>query len=308
MVRTVWTLAGIGLLLFWGCADRRAEREKSAERMYYVAFRDLEEELERLPQAIERYGEIAGKYPDTESGKRAKVRRAQLAEAQAMLARADSLSGNNWESYYLRIHAAAPGYPPVLRKLGTYYYNNTYLGARAGAMTQHPLIVENMFRLWTVQDSLWSGYEFRPTPADRAWRDNLCRQATHIARMLEHVRRYREALQVINRGLEYGVGEDVLAHARVFASFYTFRQARYRESIDLAKEALSYEFLEKNDRARAFHVIGLCYQTIYQQSNDTADLDAAIHALNEALGIDPNMEEVRDMLKTLRKYRQTLPS
>jgi hypothetical protein len=76
----------------------------------------------------------------------------------------------------------------------------------------------------------------------------------------------------------------------------------------LAKEALTYEFLEQNDRARAYHVIGLCYSTRYSRSKSMDDLDAAINALNEAVGIEPTMTKARDLLKTLRKYRQSLPS
>ena len=126
--------------------------------------------------------------------------------------------------------------------------------------------------------------------------------------MLESIRRYDEALRIVNRGLEYGTGEDAVAHARVFAAFYTFRAARYKEGIDLAMKALAYEFLENDDKARANHVMGLCYWRLYERGNGSSDLQKAIDALNEALHIDPELRAPRELLKELRQYQRRNPA
>ena len=291
-----------------GCDNEAARREKKAQRLYYVVFRDLEERVESLPQTIEQYAGIAEEYGDTPSGRKASERHGQLVRAQALLAGADSLGEGQWVPLYSRVDSVAPGYPPVVRALGRHYYNNTYLNARSGATTGHPWIIQSVLSVWGMQDSLWSKYEFRPTETDKAWRDKLCRQATDVARMLESARRYAEALRIVNRGLEYGVGDDAIAHARVFASFYTFRSARYEEGVDLARKALDYEFLGKEDRARAHHVIGLCFWRLSERRNDSSDLQHAIDALNEALRIDPGLTPARELLKELRLYQKRNPA
>ena len=209
---------------------------------------------------------------------------------------------------YEKVCVVAPGYAPAVRSLGTFYYNNTYLASRSAAMTQSSLIVDNVMDAWAKQDSLWSTYTFRPTPEDRKWRDTLCKQATQVGRMLEAVKRYEDALRAVERGLEYASGEDVIAHAEVFASFYIYRSGRFEEGIQRARKALTYEFLEKEDQARAYHVVGLCYSTLYSQNKDLKALDAAIEALNKSVGINPGNSEARDMLKSLRSHRQTIPS
>ena len=296
------------LALCAGCDNEAARRAKKAERLYYVVFRDLEEQVETLPQTIAQYAEVAEKYGDTPSGKKAAERHEQLMKAQALLAGSDSLGDGQWVPVYSRVDSVAPGYPPVVRALGRHFFNNTHLASRSGAMTRHPSIIQTVLKIWGRQDSLWSKYEFRPTEADKAWRDKLCRQATDVARMLEGVRRYGEALRVVSRGLEYGVGDDAVAHARVFAAFYTFRAARYAEGVDLAGKALAYEFLEKGDRARAHHVMGLCYWRLSERGGGSSDLQKAIDALNEALRIDPELTSVRELLKELRLYHKRNPA
>jgi tetratricopeptide (TPR) repeat protein len=304
----VLLLLGMCVLIATGCSGKNKKDESEAERIYYVAFRDLEEDLKTLPDAIKQYSELSIKYAHTPAGKKAVVRLEELNRAQKELTGSDTLSGNAWIPIYIRADSVAPGYPPVVKRLGTYYYNNTYLASRTGAMTQNSAIVESVLQMWNTQDEMWARYEFRETPDDRHWRDQLCKQATQVARMLEAVRRYGEALDIVNKGLDYAIGEDVIAHARVFASFYNFRRAKYAQGIELAQKAIEYEFLEQNDRARAHHVIGLCYSTVYSRSKDIADLDEAIDALNEALRVEPSMIKAKDLLKTLRKYRQGLPS
>ena len=291
-----------------GCDSEAQRREKRAQRLYYVVFRDMEERVEFLPRTIEQYAGIVREYGDTPSGRKAAERHGQLVRARVLLAGADSLGEGQWAPLYSRVDSIAPGYPPVVRALGRHYYNNTYLNARSGATTGHPWIIQSVLDVWARQDSLWSRYEFRPTEADKAWRDKLCRQATDVARMLESARRYAEALQVVNRGLEYGVGDEAIAHARVFASYYTFRSARYEEGVDLARKALGYEFLEEEDRARAHHVIGLCFWRLSERRNDPSDLQHAIDALNEALRIDPGLTPVKELLKELRLQQKRNPA
>lgn len=296
------------LALCAGCDNEAAHREKRAQRLYYVVFRDLEEQVDSLPQTIEQYAGIAEEYGDTPSGRKAAVRHGQLAKARALLAESDSLGAGQRVPLYSRVDSVAPGYPPVVRTLGRHFYNSTYLASRRGAMTREPEVIRSVIEIWGQQDSLWSKYEFRPTEQDKAWRDKLCRQATDVARMLEGARRYAEALQIVSRGLEYGVGDDAIAHARVFASYYTFRSARYEEGVDLARKALDYEFLEKENRARAHHVIGLCFWRLSERRKQSSDLQKAIDALNEALRIDPGLTPARDLLKELRLYQKRNPA
>jgi tetratricopeptide (TPR) repeat protein len=296
------------LALCAGCDNEAARKAKKAERLYYVVFRDLEEQVETLPETIAQYAEISREYGDTPSGKKAAKRHDQLLKAQALLAGSDSLGAGQWVPVYTRVDSAAPGYPPVVRALGRHFFNNTYLASRSGAMTRHPTIIQTVLKIWGQQDSLWSKYEFRPTETDKAWRDKLCRQAIDVARMLEGARRYGEALHVVSRGLEYGVGEGAIALARVFAAYYTFRAARYGEGVDLARKALAYEFLDKDDRARAHHVLGLCYWRLSERGGGSSDLQKAIDALNEALRIDPELTSVRELLKELRLYQKRNPA
>jgi tetratricopeptide (TPR) repeat protein len=124
--------------------------------------------------------------------------------------------------------------------------------------------------------------------------------------MLQQFKRYSQALEIVNQGLEYAWSEDTIAHARVFASYYMFWKGQYREAVEVAEQALSYEFLADVDKSRAYHVIGLCYSQIYVETRELSDLDTAIKALNEAVVIDPTMGEAKEMLKGLRIQREKL--
>ena len=296
------------LALFAGCDNEAAKKARKAERLFYVVFRDMEERVEDLPQTIAQYAGIAEDYGETPSGRKAAERVAQLEAARALLAGLDSLSAGEWVSVYARVDSVAPGYPPVVRALGRHFYNNTYLASRSASMTGRSELIEGVLIAWQRQDSLWTKYEFRPTEEDKAWKDRLCRQATDVARMLEGVRRYPEALRIVSRGLEYAVGDDAIAHASVFAAYYTFRAARYEEGIELAKRALAYQYLEKDDQARAHHVIGLCFWRLSDRRNDSSALQKAIDALNEALRIDPELTSVKALLKELRLIQKRNPA
>ena len=299
---------GAAVLLTAGCADREAKREKDADSAYFLAHRDLEEDVADLTKAIEGYRKVARDYPGTAGAGKAETRAAQLERAAAMFARVDSVSRDSIAAFYREVCAVAPGYAPAMRKLGTIYYNDTRLGGRSAFQIRSVELADRVLRTWGRQDSLWSTYEFRPTAEDRAWQDNLCRQATDVARMLEGLNRYREALKVTTRGLHYGVSENVRSEAKIFASYYSFRTGAYEEGIALAKEALAYEYLSDNNEGRAYHVIGLCLLQDYDRTKDIADLDAAIDALNSSVTADPAMRQARQLLKTLREARQRLAS
>lgn len=298
-------VVGIGLLMGSACTDRQAEE---AERMYYVASRDLEEELKTLPEAIERYGEIAERYPETSAGKQARERRRKLMEAQVLLADIDAVVGDSVIVLYRQAYAIVPDYLPVLRRLGKLYYDNTYYLSRTASKLKSKKMADGVLRMWTEQDSIWSGYTFRHLPVDRKWRDRLCRQAVDVARMLQSFKRFDEALEVVNRGIQYGAGEDVIARARVFASYYAFCTQQSEDAIVLAGDALAYESLADKDRARAYHVLGLAYTDMYQKTRELSDLDTAIEALNSSVRINPSSREVKKLLKTLRVERQKLAS
>ena len=158
-----------------------------------------------------------------------------------------------------------------------------------------------------------SRYTFRPIPSNRFWQDQLCKNALNITEMLiaRPFRDYNQALSVINKGLDYASGEDVIARSKIYAAYCTFWQGKaedFEQGVALATEALKYEFLSDNDRARAYHVIGLCYAYIYQDSEDMGHLDEAIKALNEAVNIDGNMGEAKELLKALRLQREKVAS
>ena len=305
MGRSFWIGIGIGLLVAVGCADREETREKEADRML-VSARDLEEDLGSLQKAIDRYREISDGYPNTLAGRKAQDRYRGLQQVQLVLSDEGSVPRDSLPALYGRAVEHVPDYFPVLSKLGMIYYNNTYLHARTAIRLPENLLASNVLRLWARQDSLWSNYPFRATHGDREWRDRLCKQALDVARMLQQFEHYGQALEIVNRGLEYAWTEDTIAHARVFASYYMFWKGQYREATEVAEQALSYEFLSEVDKSRAYHVIGLCYSQIYVDSRELSDLDTAIKALNEAVVIDPTMGKAKEMLKGLRVQREKL--
>ena len=303
----------LSVLLFGtlGCGGRDA-RESDAQHALASA-RDLEEELTDLPQAIERYGEIAAQFPRTQAAQTARSRRAMLELAQARLAGRETIPQDSTQVFYEGVVEVAPDYFAALKKLGTNYSNqlhlNTLLAAKMGMVS----VKDHCLKIWAKQDSMWSRYSFRPIPSNRFWQDQLCKDALKVTQMsiAQAFRDYDRALAVINRGLAYASGKDVIAQAKVYAAYCTFWQGAssdlYR-GIALANEALSYEFLSDNNRARAHHVIGLCHTYLYQDSKDVADLDKAIKALNEAVNIDEKMGDARELLKSLRQQRARIAS
>ena len=304
------------VLLFglMGCGGQSA-LESDAKRVL-VSARDLEEELVDLPQAIARYGEISAQFPHTEAEKTARARRAMLEQVQTRLSERGTIPADSieaFEAFYEDVVEIAPDYFAALKKLGKNYSNKIHVSTRFAANTGDVQMKEHVLEIWEKQDSMWSRYDFRPMPSNRVWQDQLCKDALNITQMLidESFRDYDRALNTINKGLDYASGEDVIARSKVYAAYCTFWRGKAEDlqrGVTLAKEALSYEFLSDNNRARAYHVIGLCYAYIYQDSEDMAHLDEAIKALNEAVNIDGNMGEAKQLLKALRQQRGRVAS
>ena len=302
------------LLLFGllGCGGGENALESDAQRML-ASVRDMEEELDDLPQAIARYGEISAQFPNTEAEKMARARRAMLEQVQTRLADRESVPKDSIEAFYERVVEISPDYFATLKKLGTNYSNQIHFTSRFAARTGAVQIKEQAMGIWEKQDRMWSRYSFRPIPSNRFWQDQLCKDALNITEMLiaKPFRDYDRALEIIDKGLDYASGEDVISRAKVYAAYCTFWQGKtedFERGVELAREALKYEFLSDNDRARAYHVIGLCYAYIYQDSEDMVHLDDAIKALNEAVNIDGNMGEAKALLKALREQRGRIAS
>jgi len=296
------------LVIFVGCGNRDA-KQKDAEHLLASA-RDFEEELADLPRAIARYTEIAEQFPGAVAEK-ARSRRATLARAQTLLAGREAVHEDSLAAFYEAVAQVAPDYFAVLKRLGTIYYNQTALAAPSAAQTGIVPMKDNVVEIWEKQDRLWSNYSFRPIPSDRLWQDQLCKHALMVTKMLTggFFREYDRALPIITRGLEYASSVDATSRAKVYAAYCAHRQGKtedQKRGIVLANEALAYEFLSDNDRARAYHVIGLCYSIIHQDSADLKDLDEAIKALNEAVNIDAAMGNARQLLKGLRQQREKL--
>lgn len=305
--RIIFGILFLGLV---GCGGDMASREGEAQRALASA-RDLEEELTDLPAAITAYGELVTKFPGTKSSETARSRQAMLARAQTLLAGRETVSRDSLEAFYDAVVAVAPDYLAVLKRQGTIYINQSDLVARAAMGSGIPGMKERVLEIWQKQKHMWSKYSFRPIPSDRYWQDAVAKHALFVTKMLidDKFQEYERALAVVNEGLVFASSIDVVSEAKVYAAFCNFRKGKAEDlkaGIALATEALEYEFLSDPDRARAYHVIGLCYTYIHDDSKDLADLDEAIKALNEAVNIDGEMTEAKQLLKGLRQQRQRL--
>jgi tetratricopeptide (TPR) repeat protein len=298
-------MLGIGA----GCSGK-ADQEQEAQRQV-LSVRDLEEELETLPQAISRYSEIAQKYSGTPAAEKAKQRKEKLDQVQELLSKNQHLPSDQLQEVYESALSLAPDYLAVLKKLGTIYFNQTHLAALGAVNTGIIEMQEGVIETWNKQSKIWSAYEFRAIPDDRLWQDRLCKQAIDVTKMLidQRYREYEKGLRVIQEGLAFAAGEDVKAQAKVYAAYCTFWKGKkedFEKGIAFAQEALAYDFLPDEDKARAYHVTGLCYTYLYQDTKKMADLDAAIKALNECVNIDNDMAEAKDLLKGLRQQRDRM--
>jgi tetratricopeptide (TPR) repeat protein len=276
--------------------------ESDAARALSLA-RDIEGDIDRVNEAAEAYKKVAADFSQTLSGKKAAGR------AQRLLSIVDQIDGfqtaheDSLPSVAQQILSKAPNYEPILFRLGNYYAARTKLYTRAASKYRDPGMAARLLRVWSYQDSLWSGYAFRPTHKDRRMRDALCVHAVNTARMLEGLKRYEEALQVVERGLEYGSGKDELSNAKVFAAFYKFRTGDSDGAYAYAEEALQNADLGVYLQARAHHVQGLIMTYRYQDNDTIEDLDKAIKSLNAAVDLDSGIGDARALLKELRKVR-----
>lgn len=299
-------MAGLlALAILAGCAGPRGDEQEAARQM--LLARDLEEEFDALPKAITRYGEIAENFSGNPSAKKAGQRKQMLERAQALLSRRSEVREDSLQALYESVLPVAPDYLALLKRLGTIYINQTHLAARAAAQTGIIEMKDQVMVTWGKQVGMWDRYDFRPIPADRVWQDHLGRHALDVAQMLMgRFYEYEQAMQVLERGMAFASGDDVKARLKVHMAYGRFRHGKTEDlvrGIALAEEALAYPFLADEDRARAYHVIGLCHTYIYQESQALSDLDAAIRALNECVNIDSGMTEARDLLKSLRQQR-----
>ena len=298
---------GFGLLyVFFAVACSGPEtREPEAARALSLA-RDTEAELDRLDEAIEAYRKVSTDFSGTPSGKKAGERVEQLSAITGMIDGFRTAEEDSLPSVCGAILSLAPNYEPVLFRLGHHYADRSGIYARMASTWKDRSMAGRLTRVWTFQDSLWSGYSFRPTHKDREMRDILARHAVEMARMMQGQKRWEEAENLIDRGLEYGSGKDILAQARVYGSFYKFRNGNSDDAYKMAGEALEHEELEDKLQAQAHHVRGLVMTYRYQDHKEIADLDQAIKSLNEAVGLDPGMGDARSLLRELRKTRGKL--
>ncbi len=297
---------GLGAALVVGmlaCSPDRGEPE--AARATSLA-RDIEGDIDRLDEAIDAYRKIETEHGTTPSGKKAATRAEQLASITGMISGFQSAPEDSLPSVAGAILRKAPNYEPVLYRLGNHYADRSKFYTRAASTWKDSQMGNRLLRVWTFQDSLWSGYSFRPTYRDRRMRDVLCRHAINVARMMEGLKRYKEALGVIEQGIVYGSSKDALAEAKVFGSFYRFRTGDSDGAFTMAGEALENEDLENRLKGRAYHVRGLVSTYRYQDNNQVGDLDEAIKSLNEAVVLDPAVSDARALLKELRKARGSL--
>ena len=74
----------------------------------------------------------------------------------------------------------------------------------------------------------------------------------------------------------------------------------------LAQEALDSGLLEKPEKAKAYHALGMGYAYLYTDTKMGEDLDRSIKALNESLLIEPDNVSARELLKAMRDARLKL--
>ena len=290
-------LVAVGIV---GCSGPNMESEAARESSL---VRDIEGDIDRLDEAIAGYKAIGANFGDVRSAKKAEARATRLASISEMIEGFKTAPEDSLPSVAAAILKRAPNYEPVLHRLGHYYANRSKLYTRAASKWRDQGMSAKLKRVWAFQDSLWSGYPFRPTHKDRTMRDALCLHGTNVARMFESIKRYDEALGAIDRALSYGSGKDALARAKVFGAFYRFRMGNADGAVAFAKEALENENLEDTMRARAYHVMGQVSVGRYQDHKLVVDLDMAIKSLNEAVGLDPGNGNALALLKELRKAR-----
>ncbi len=297
------------LVLVWtgGCAKKEEVRE--GERMA-VRARLLEDSPDSLAEAVALYRQVAGRFSGLPAGQQAGDRAERLARVEEVYRRTGkTVVGDSAVIQFCReVLTIAPDYRPAIRRLGGLYHGQIDFVAQLAANPawHNEGLMKQAWSLWQEQDRLWSGYDFRPQGEDREWGDRLCRSSQVVANMLSKYDRYADALATVERGLSYARTDAEAARAKVYAAYYHFWLRHFEKTTNLAQEALDSGLLEKDEKARAYHAMGLGYTYLFQDSKDMGRLEKAIQALNESLLIEPQNPPARELLRTLRDAKEKL--
>lgn len=297
------------VMLSWmgGCGKR--EDAKEGERMVARA-RMLEDSPDSLAQAVALYRQVAGRFSGLPAGQQARDRSEKLTRVEAVYRRtAKTVAGDSAVIQFCReVLAITPDYRPAVRRLGGLYHNQIDFVAQLAANPawHNDGLLQQAWSLWQEQDRLWSRYDFRPQSQDREWGDRLCRSSQVVANALSKYDRYADALAAVERGLSYASTDAEAAQAKVYAAYYNFWLKHFEKTTKLAQEALDSGLLEKPEKARAYHAMGLGYVYLFQDSKNRDHLEKAIKALNESLLIEPQNPPARELLKAMRDAKEKL--
>ena len=287
-----------------GCGKQKEMRE--AERMAAHA-RLLEDQVDSLAQAVAAYRLIAERFPDLPPGGQARERGERLARVEEVYRRTGkSVPGDSAVIVFCKeVLSITPDYRPAIRRLGGLYHSQIDFVAQLAAspLGHNPGLMNQAWSLWKEQDSLWTHYDFRALHEDREWGDRLCRSSQVVANMLSKYDLYPDALATVERGLAYAGTDAETARAKVYAAYYHFWLKHFDRTAKLAREALDTGLLEKPEKAKAYHALGMGYAYIYMDTRKGEDLDGSIKALNESLLIEPDNVSARELLKAMRDAR-----
>jgi tetratricopeptide (TPR) repeat protein len=300
-------LAAVVLSGAGGCGKK--EDAKEGERLMARA-RLLEEAPDSLAQAVALYRQVAGRLTGLPAGQQAGDRAERLAKVEEVYRRTGkTVAGDSAVIRFCQeVLAIAPDYRPAIRRLGGLYHSQIDFVAQLAANPawHNEGLMKQAWSLWQEQDRLWSRYDFRPQGEDREWGDRLCRSSQVVANMLSKYDRYADALATVERGLSYARTDAEAARAKVYAAYYHFWLRHFEKTVNLAQEALDSGLLEKDEKARAYHAMGLGHTYLYQDSKDMGHLEKAIKSVNESLLIEPQNPPGRELLRSLRDAKEKL--
>ncbi|MSS70895.1 MAG: hypothetical protein EXS64_05335 [Candidatus Latescibacteria bacterium] len=297
-----------GVFIWTGGCEKK-EDVKAGERMVSRA-RLLEDTPDSLTQAVALYRQAAALLSGLPTGQQARDRAEKLAGVEEVYRRTgETVVGDSAVIKFCQeVLVIAPDYRPAIRRLGTLYHNQIDFAAQlvANPAWHNEGLLKQIGSIWKEQDQLWSRYDFRPQAEDREWGDRLCQSSLVVANMLSKYGRYADALATVERGLSYASTDDKTALAKVYAAYYHFWLKDFEKTTKLAQEALDSGLLEKPEKARAYHALGLGYTYLFQDSKDRDHLEKAIKSLNESLLIEPQNPPARELLKAMRDAKEKL--
>lgn len=303
---TILLLAGV-LILAGGCGKKDGAKE--GERMAARA-RLLEDRPDSLARAIALYRQVAGRFSGLPVGQQSRDRAEKLEKVAEIYGRSgETVQGDSAVIRFCQeVLAVTPDFRPAIRRLGGLYHSQLDFSAQLAATPawHNEGLMKQAWSIWQEQDRLWSRYDFRPQAEDREWGDRLCRSSQVVANMLSKYSRYADALAAVERGLAYARTDAEAAQAKVYAAYYHFWLKNFDQTTRLAQEALDSGLLEKPEKARAYHALGLGFTYLFQEKRDRGDLEKAIKALNESLLIEPQNPEVRELLRAMREAKEKL--